>query len=182
VSLVLGLVILAAGIAVVGWTVWAAVIGVRKPAFRTPLIAAGLIVAVISVGEHLISEYVVGKDVSILAVLGLPGLYMITFLALVALEMGAPFPGDAVFLTIAMLVFWLTNTAVLGLILAGWRWQRARRAAPALALCGALTLGASACLSATPPKTPNQREAERHAPRAIVPPPPDAGRTPHPAD
>jgi hypothetical protein len=44
-----------------------------------------------------------------------------------------------------------------------------------------LALVASGCLTATPPKTPNQREAERRAPRVVVPLPPDAGRTPRPA-
>lgn len=41
-------------------------------------------------------------------------------------------------------------------------------------------LVASGCLSATPPKTPNQREAERHAPRIVVP-PPVGEATPRPA-
>jgi hypothetical protein len=49
----------------------------------------------------------------------------------------------------------------------------------ALALVLALTV--PACLSATPPKTPNQREVERRAPHVVPPPPPDAGRTPRPA-
>ena len=47
------------------------------------------------------------------------------------------------------------------------------------ALVGA-ALVASGCLSATPPKTPDQREAERRAPRVVVP-PPVGERTPHPA-
>jgi hypothetical protein len=38
-----------------------------------------------------------------------------------------------------------------------------------------------ACLSATPPKTPNQRAVERQAPQVKAPPPPDAGRIPRPA-
>lgn len=41
--------------------------------------------------------------------------------------------------------------------------------------------GAAGCLTDTPPKTPNQRDAERNAPVVAVPPPPDAGRTPRPA-
>jgi len=53
------------------------------------------------------------------------------------------------------------------------RWSRA--------LVCALALAATGCLSATPPKTPNQREAERNAPHVVAPPPPDAGRTPRPA-
>ncbi len=46
----------------------------------------------------------------------------------------------------------------------------------------AIFLGTAGCLTATPPKTPNQREAERTAPRVVVPPPPDAGRTPRRSD
>lgn len=44
-----------------------------------------------------------------------------------------------------------------------------------------IVLGVPGCLTDTPPKTPNQRDAERNAPVAAVPPPPDAGRTPRPA-
>lgn len=47
------------------------------------------------------------------------------------------------------------------------------------ALVGA-ALVTSGCLSATPPKTPDQREAERRAPRVVVP-PPVGERTPRPA-
>jgi hypothetical protein len=36
------------------------------------------------------------------------------------------------------------------------------------------------CLSATPPKTPNQRAVERAAPRVTPPPVPDADRRPVP--
>ncbi|MEO6030239.1 MAG: hypothetical protein ABIR79_25500 [Candidatus Binatia bacterium] len=59
------------------------------------------------------------------------------------------------------------------------RSQR-RRVAARVGVC-AFALVVSGCLSATPPKTPNQRAAERAAPHVIVPPPPDAGRTPRPA-
>jgi hypothetical protein len=48
-------------------------------------------------------------------------------------------------------------------------------------LVSTLALATSACLSATPPKTPNQRAVERNAPHVVAPPPPDAGRTPRPA-
>jgi hypothetical protein len=55
-------------------------------------------------------------------------------------------------------------------------------ALPWRAACAlALLVGTTSCLSATPPKTPNQRAAERAAPAVVVPPPPDAGRTPRPA-
>ncbi|MCC6767020.1 MAG: hypothetical protein IT293_20380 [Deltaproteobacteria bacterium] len=56
------------------------------------------------------------------------------------------------------------------------RRPRAARAALAVLLACAL----AGCLSATPPKTPNQREAERRAPRIVVP-PPVGERTPRPA-
>jgi hypothetical protein len=59
------------------------------------------------------------------------------------------------------------------------RTRRRTRRVGALVL--ALAVVACGCLTATPPKTPNQRAAERHAPRVVVPPPPDAGRTPRPA-
>jgi hypothetical protein len=50
-----------------------------------------------------------------------------------------------------------------------------------LAVVVAMVLGTTGCLTDTPPKTPNQRDAERNAPAVAVPPPPDAGRTPRPA-
>jgi hypothetical protein len=59
--------------------------------------------------------------------------------------------------------------------------RRLLPATPVVALACALGLGAAGCLTDTPPKTPNQRDAERNAPVVVVPPPPDAGRTPRPA-
>ena len=55
-----------------------------------------------------------------------------------------------------------------------------RTAPTGLAASLVLLLLASGCLSATPPKTPNQRAAERNAPHVVVP-PPVGERTPRPA-
>jgi hypothetical protein len=44
-----------------------------------------------------------------------------------------------------------------------------------------IALAVTACLSATPPKTPNQRAVERDAPHVVPPPPPDVGHVPRPA-
>ena len=82
-------------------------------------------------------------------------------------------------------LYWLVNTAVLGRLIGRARVLRTtradgRRLATGVTSC-LLALVASGCLSATPPKTPNQRAVERDAPRVVVPPPPDAGRTPRPA-
>lgn len=76
-------------------------------------------------------------------------------------------------------------TPVRGVALAGGRGRLAHRRAlgggkAAAAIIVATALVASGCLSATPPKTPNQREAERHAPRIVVP-PPVGEATPRPA-
>jgi len=85
----------------------------------------------------------------------------------------------------AVVVYWLVNTAVLGMLIARLRSSITHRGAPkvptAAALACALALGVAGCLTDTPPKTPNQREAERNAPVVAAPPPPDAGRTPRPA-
>jgi hypothetical protein len=50
-----------------------------------------------------------------------------------------------------------------------------------IGLMAAACVLATGCLTATPPKTPNQRAVERAAPRIVPPPPPDAGRHPRPA-
>lgn len=140
------------------------------------MIASGVIVAALIAGD-----LTFGHDI---ALVGLPG-----FLVASALAMGFDTRRHSVEVGV-MIVYWLVNTAIFGLVLEGTLIARLRSssmhrrlppATPVVALACALGLGATGCLTDTPPKTPNQRDAERNAPVVAVPPPPDAGRTPRPA-
>lgn len=149
------------------WTV----VSVGSSARRGPMIASGVIVAGLIAGD-----LAFGHDI---ALFGLPG-----FLVASALALGVDTRRHSVEVA-AMIVYWLVNTAIFGMLIARVysliAQRRARHATTLVTLASALALGVAGCLTDTPPKTPNQRDAERNAPVVAVPPPPDAGRTPRPA-
>lgn len=163
----------------IAWLLFTAMRRIADSDLCAPMVAAGIVVALVLVGD-----LAFGHD---LVLLGLPG-----FAASYVVILGLVIPDAVVRTPVAtsclFTVSWVVNTVLLGLLLArGVRWMRGRpthragiTAATIAAFGSAAALAASSCLSATPPKTPNQREAERHAPRVVVP-PPVGERTPRPA-
>jgi len=157
----------------------AAYLAVRRPAARGPMIAAGIVV-----GAAVVAFFVAGNDL-MFVMAGLPGLFVAAIVY--GFSAGLDLEGRAAMIAMAGItfVYWIVNTAILGMVLTGLRSRIAPRRTPhgaaAAGIACALTLGAVGCLTDTPPKTPNQRDAERNAPVVAVPPPPDAGRTPRPA-
>lgn len=150
----------------------------RRPAARGSMIAAGMVV-----GAAVVAFFVAGNDL-MFVMAGLPGLSVAAILYVFTTALGLD--GTAAIIAMAGMafVYWVVNTAILGMLITGLRSLMAHRRAPhgttVAAIACALALGVAGCLTDTPPKTPNQREAERNAPVVAVP-PPDAGRTPRPA-
>lgn len=147
------------------------------PALCGPMVVAGSVVTLLLVADAAFGD---------LACLGLPG-FVVSWSAyyLMFLPSRGPLPVALVMSArIGVLgTYWAVNTALLGLLFAGGRWLISRgmpRTRTTIAVSFVLALAASGCLSATPPKTPNQRAVERNAPRVVVP-PPVGERTPRPA-
>lgn len=146
------------------------------PSLRVPMVAAGCVITLL-----LVADVVFGD----LAWLGLPG-FVVSWSAyyLMFLPSRGPLP-IALVMSARLGVFgtyWAVNTALLGFLFAGGRWAiiRSRARTSTTAAMIAAALAASGCLSATPPKTPNQRAVERNAPHVVVP-APVGERTPRPA-
>lgn len=151
----------------------------RRPAARGAMIAAGMVV-----GAAVVAFFVAGNDL-MFVMAGLPGLFVATIIYGFAAALGLDGPAAIIAMAGIAFVYWVVNTAILGMLITRLRSLMAHRRAPhgttVAAIACALALGVGGCLTDTPPKTPNQRDAERNAPAVAVPPPPDAGRTPRPA-
>lgn len=152
-----------------------ALAAVIRPTVRGSMLASGIVVAAGMALPWLPGGHSI--DLGLLFLLLMPGVFAALPLAMITLFLdGAPQSVAAACVAVIWAVYWVVNTAVLGALIEVVRRRRGDR----LAAC-MLALTLMGCLTDTPPKTPNQRDAERNAPVVSVPPPPDAGRTPRPA-
>lgn len=154
-------------VAGLAWVLLLAVRAVASPRHRNVMVVSGIVVAGLVAGD-----LAFGHDIMLV---GFPG-FLAAYALLLPLEVNAY--SRSVEIAVVS-IYWVMNTAVLGGFIT--RLRRHRKSLATTAVILSCALATHGCLTDTPPKTPNQRDAERNAPVVAVPPPPDAGRTPRPA-